>query len=106
MGHWLTHLLVATTVAALAVTWWLMGHPGSAPPLLVAVAVGHLVGAVPDMLEAVGARQARWMDVFLGSVSAHYAPAGNVTWAVLALLAVVTYARTWPGGREAGCPGG
>ena len=97
-SHWLTHLLVGAVVALLALTFWVRARrrarrpPAGVPAVVVVVAAAQLLGSTPDLLEGIGLRQGRWMDVFLGSVSAHYAPAGNLTWAALTVAAAVTYA--------------
>lgn len=97
-SHWLTHLLVGAVVGLLALTFWVRARgraphpPAGAPAVVVVVVAVQLLGTTPDLLEGAGMRQGRWMDVFLGSVSAHYAPAGNLTWAVLTVAAALTYA--------------
>lgn len=96
VGHWVTHLLVGAAVALLVLSFWVKHAPRSAPHPVLAVVAAHLLGALPDLLVEAGVREGRWMDVFLGSVSAHYAPAGNLTWAALAVAAGVTYARSRP----------
>lgn len=99
-SHWLTHLLVGAVVGLLGLTFWVRVRgrsPGSwagVPVAAVVVAAAQLVGTAPDLLDGVGVRQGRWMDVFLGSVSAHYAPLGNFTWAVLGVGSVLAYVST------------
>ena len=96
--HWLTHLLVGAVVALLALTFWVRARRRAprpvfgVPAVVVVVAAAQLVGTTPDLLEGIGLRQGRWMDVFLGSVSAHHTPAGNLTWAALTAAAALTYA--------------
>jgi uncharacterized membrane protein YeaQ/YmgE (transglycosylase-associated protein family) len=97
-SHWLTHLLVGAVVGMLALSFWVRARGRAPAPMVgvpavvVVVAAAQLLGSIPDLLEAAGWGQGRWMDVFLGSVSAHYAPAGNLTWAALTVAATVTYA--------------
>jgi len=93
-SHWLTHLLAGTVVALLALTYWVQarGRAPRPPAVVVVVVAAQLLGTTPDVLVEAGVRQGRWMDVFLGSVSAHYTPAGNLTWAALTVAAAFTYA--------------
>lgn len=111
-SHWLTHLLVGAVVGLLALTFWVRARgraPRSragVPAVVVVVAAAQLLGSTPDLLEGFGLRQGRWMDVFLGSVSAHYTPAGNLTWAALAIAAAVAYASALRAVRPPSAPRG
>jgi len=86
--------VAAVELALLVMTFWTRRRHRRVRHPAVGVVAGHLFATVPDLLVAGGVRQGRWMDVFLGNVSAHYAPVGNVTWLVLAVAAAVTYVRT------------
>lgn len=99
-SQWLTHLLVGAVVGLLGLSYWLQARglaprpKAGVPAVVVVVAAAQLLGTTPDLLERRGMRQGRWMDVFLGSVSAHYAPAGNLTWGALSVAALAAYATT------------
>ena len=111
-AHWLTHLLVGAVVGLLGLSFWVQTRGraprarAGAPAVVLVVAAAQLLGTTPDLLEGWGMRQGRWMDVFLGSVSAHYAPAGNLTWAVLSFAALLAYATTLRAVRPPPAPRG
>lgn len=99
-SHWLTHLLVGAVVGLLGLTFWVRargrsrGSWAGVPASLVVVVSAQMLGTIPDLVKGAGLRQGRWMDVFLGSVSAHHAPMGNLTWAVLAVGSALSYVST------------
>ncbi|HEV2087876.1 MAG TPA: alpha/beta hydrolase [Cryptosporangiaceae bacterium] len=89
--HWATHFLVGLIAAAVWLSVYLLVAARPAPGQLMAVLGWHLVAMTPDLLFRLGDPHERWMDVFLGHVSAHYLPGGDDTWLVLALLALTGY---------------
>lgn len=102
MGHWLTHLLVGALVALLAMTFLTRRRKKlrvQSPAVWVVTA--HVLASIPDLLVQAGVTPRRWMDLFLGNVSSHYAPAGNITWLVLVTAGMYVYARTaWAASSE------
>jgi len=90
--HWATHFLVALAFASLVLLVRLLvtGVPG--PRLLLPVVLGwHLFAMTPDILFRGGVPHYRWMDVFLGHITAHDMPGGDGTWLVIALTCLALY---------------
>jgi hydrogenase/urease accessory protein HupE len=89
--HWFTHFFVGAT-AALAVMIVVAAARGRPVPLpFVWVSVGHLVAMAPDLAFVAGVAHRRWMDVFLGHISAHYVPGRNWTWYAVFLASLAAY---------------
>ncbi|MGH9265505.1 MAG: hypothetical protein ACRD1D_12530 [Acidimicrobiales bacterium] len=89
--HWFTHLFVGAS-AALVVMAAVAARTGRPVPLpLVWPLVGHLVAMAPDLAFVAGQVHRRWMDVFLGHISAHFVPGRNWTWYVVFLLCLGAY---------------
>jgi hypothetical protein len=88
--HWFTHLFVggSTVLVVMSLVASRMRRPVPLP--LVWLLLGHLVAMVPDFLFSAVAHQ-RWMDVFLGHLSAHFVPGQNATWYVVSLLCLGLY---------------
>ncbi|MGH3920083.1 MAG: hypothetical protein ACRDRY_23180 [Pseudonocardiaceae bacterium] len=89
--HWFTHFFIGATVALLimAVVARRQGRPVPYP--LMWPIVGHLVAMFPDVLFSFGLAHQRWMDVFLGHISTHFVPGGNLTWFAVFLTALAVY---------------
>ncbi len=91
--HWFTHFFVGASVALLIMA--AVGARTHRPvpyPLLWPI-LGHLLAMVPDFLFTAGIAHERWMDVFLGHISTHYIPGGNVTWLAVFLACLALYLR-------------
>jgi len=92
--HWFTHFFVGASLALLLVSSYVAVR-GRVPTLVILVPIfGHLCAMFPDVLFELGIAHRRWMDIFLGHISTHFVPGGNITWyAVFAFsLAVCLYA--------------
>ena len=89
--HWFTHFFVGASVALLimAAVAVRTRRPVSYP--LVWPIFGHLVAMFPDFLFTAGIAHERWMDVFLGHLSTHFIPGGNVTWFAVFLACLALY---------------
>ncbi len=91
--HWATHFLIGLTAAAAVNAVWLALKGAPARGQLLWVLGLHLYAMFPDLLFSAGLiPHDGWMDVFLGHISSHYVPGGDVTWLVVALLASGAYA--------------
>jgi len=112
--HWATHFLVALAFASLVllVRLFVTGAPG--PRLLLPVVLGfHLFAMAPDIAFRAGLPHYRWMDVFLGHITAHEMPGGDGTWLVIALVclglfvgALTAWLRARHAEADAGMPPG
>lgn len=94
--HWFTHLFVGASAALLvmAVIVARTRRPVRLP--LLWPVLGHLAAALPDALFSRGIAHERWMDLFLGHVSAHALPGRNLSWYALFLAVVAIYlAALW-----------
>lgn len=94
--HWLVHLLsggaaglLLTTAALLLVPHRL--HAPAGQLAVMAVAGGHLLAAIPDVLFALGHPHRPWMNLFIGHLAAHSAPGGTWGLLVLFLAALASY---------------
>ena len=83
--HWATHFLVGLTAAALLNLAWLTLKGAPARGLILWVIGLHLFAMAPDLVFPAGVPHAGWMDVFLGHISSHYLPGGDIAWLVIAL---------------------
>ena len=90
--HWATHFLVALTVSAMLLLAGLLLTGAPRPRLLLLVVLGlHLFAMTPDVLFRVGVPHYRWMDLFLGHITVHYLPGGDISWLLIALIATAAY---------------
>lgn len=89
--HWFTHFFVGASVvfAVGAVYTWRTRRPVHVPLLWVLLA--HALAMFPDFLFQAGVAHYRWMDLFLGHISSHFVPGGNLTWLVVAATALAAY---------------
>ena len=93
--HWSTHFLVGLTTASAVLLGWLVVKGAPARAQLLWVLGMHAVAMFPDVLFTRGHQpHDEWMDVFLGHISAHYVPGGDVTWLAVALAASGAYCWT------------
>lgn len=93
--HWSTHFLVGLTAASAVLLGWLVVKGAPAPGQLLWVLGMHLVAMFPDLLFTPGHQpHDEWMDLFLGHISAHYIPGGDVTWLAAAIAASGAYCWT------------
>lgn len=90
--HWATHFLVGLIAALVWLSAYLLIAAKPAPGQLIVVLLFHLFAMTPDLLFRTDIPHYRWMDVFLGHVSAHYLPDGDDSWLALALIALAGYA--------------
>lgn len=97
--HWFTHFFVGASAAFLvmAAVAYRTRRPVRYP--LIWPILGHLIAMFPDLLFTAGYAHERWMDVFLGHLSTHFLPGGNLMWfgiflASLGLYLVVLDRRT------------
>ena len=89
--HWFTHFFVGTSVALLVMAA-VVAHIRRPVPLpLVWLLLAHVVAMFPDFLFTAGIAHERWMDLFLGHISAHFVPGRNLTWFAVFLLALAAY---------------
>lgn len=89
--HWFTHFFVGTSMALLVMAA-VAAHIRRPVPLpLVWLLLAHVVAMFPDFLFTAGIAHERWMDVFLGHISAHFVPGRNLTWFAVFLLALAVY---------------
>jgi len=112
--HWATHFLVALAYTSLVLLVLLLvtGVPG--PRLLLPAVLGfHLFAMTPDILFRGGVPHYRWMDLFLGHVTAHEMPGGDGTWLAIALTclglfvgALTAWLRARHAEADAGMPPG
>jgi pimeloyl-ACP methyl ester carboxylesterase len=90
--HWATHFLVALTISALLLLAGLLLTGAPRPRFVLLVVLGfHLFAMAPDVLFRVGVPHYRWMDLFLGHITVHYLPGGDVSWLLIALTATAGY---------------
>lgn len=90
--HWATHFLVAMTVSALFLLTGLLVTGVPRPRFLLLVVLGvHLFAMAPDIFFRAGAPHQLWMDVFLGHITVHSLPGGDLSWLLIALGATVAY---------------
>jgi hypothetical protein len=89
--HWFTHFFVgaAAALVIMAAVTARTGRPVAYP--LVWPLLAHLVAMVPDLLFVGGVAHRRWMDVFLGHISTHFVPGGNLTWYLVFLASLAVY---------------
>jgi len=105
--HWFTHFFVGASFAlvAMAAVGWRTRRPVPRP--LLWIVAGHLFAMAPDLAFS-GARipHRRWMDIFLGHISSHFTPGGNLTWLAVFLACLGLYLtvvdRCRPGPAAAG----
>ncbi len=79
--HWATHFLVGLTVAALFNLVWQLARDAPAS------------GQIPHY---------RWMDVFLGHISAHEIPGGDTVWLAIGVASLTAYAAALSAWLRAG----
>jgi hypothetical protein len=89
--HWFTHFFVGASMALLAMAAVAARTRRPVPLPLVWPFLAHLVAMFPDFLFTTGIAHQRWMDLFLGHISTHFVPGGNLTWLVVFLLALAAY---------------
>ncbi|MGH9223900.1 MAG: hypothetical protein ACRD2W_09005 [Acidimicrobiales bacterium] len=89
--HWFTHFFLGTSVALLVMALVAARTRRPVPFPLVWALAGHLFAIVPDFAFAAGTAHWRWMDVFLGHISAHFVPGRNLTWYVVFLASLGAY---------------
>ncbi len=53
--------------------------------------LAHVFAMTPDLLFTGGYAHRRWMDLFLGHMSAHFVPRRNTTWLVVFLTVLAGY---------------
>jgi len=97
--HWFTHLFVGTSVALLAMALVAVRTGRPVPYPLVWPVAAHLVAMTPDLLFAAGHAHQRWMELFLGHISAHFVPGRNLTWYAVFLLSLAAYLLAVDRGR-------
>lgn len=90
--HWAAHFLVGVIAAAAWLSAYLLIASRPAPGQVLTALWFHLAAAAPDLLFRLGVPHYHWMDLFLGHVAVHYIPGGDVTWLVLAVIALTGYA--------------
>lgn len=89
--HWFTHFFVGASTALLVMAAVTVRTRRPVPRPLVWPLVAHVFAMTPDLLFAGGIVHARWMDVFLGHVSAHYMPGRNLSWYAVFVAALAGY---------------
>ena len=89
--HWFTHFFAGTAAALLILAAVAARTRRPVPYPLLWLILGHLVAMFPDLLFNAGIAHERWMDVFLGHISTHYLPGGNVTWFAVFLTCLALY---------------
>ena len=92
--HWFTHLFAGASVVLFAMAAVTARTRRPVPYPLVWPLLGHVFAMIPDLLFAGGVAHQRWMDVFLGHVSAHFMPGRNLTWYGLLLASLAAYLVT------------
>ena len=92
--HWLTHFLVGASfaLALMTVQSWRTRRPTRFP--LVWLLLAHLYAMVPDLLFSLGVPHYRWMEVFLGHISSHFAPGRNFAWLAVFAASLGVYLLT------------
>ncbi len=106
--HWFTHFFVGASAALVVMVGVALRTRRPVPLPLVWPLAGHLFAMFPDVLFNAGVAHQRWMDVFLGHVSAHFVPGRNLTWylvflaSLAAYLAVVSRTPAFDGGDATG----
>jgi hypothetical protein len=103
--HWATHFLVGLTAAALLNLVWLLVRDSPAPGQIASLLAAHLVAMFPDLLFSAGIPHYKWMDVFLGHISAHHIPGADATWLAIGLTSLTAYAAVLSGWLRARTPG-
>jgi uncharacterized membrane protein YhhN len=78
--HWFTHVFVGASAAFVVMAVVTTRTRRPVPYPLVWPLLGHVFAMTPDLLFTAGIAHRRWMDLFLGHVSAHFVPGRNVTW--------------------------
>lgn len=90
--HWFTHFFVGAGFAlvVMAGVSWRTGRPVRRPVLW--MVAGHLYAMAPDLaFSAARVPHHRWMNIFLGHISSHFTPGGNLTWLVVFLTCLAGY---------------
>ncbi|MDE0805392.1 MAG: alpha/beta fold hydrolase [Acidimicrobiales bacterium] len=92
--HWFTHFFVGATVVLLigSVYAWRTHRPIRLPLLWILGA--HVYAMFPDFLVQAGVAHYRWMDLFLGHISTHFVPGRNLTWFLVAAVALAVHLVT------------
>lgn len=89
--HWFTHFFIGSAAALVVMAVVALRTRRPVPIPLVWPVLGHLYAMLPDFLFTAGVAHYRWMDVFLGHISTHFVPAGNLTWFLVFLTAAGAY---------------
>ncbi len=89
--HWFTHFFIGASVALIAMAVWIVEEKRPVPYPAIWIFAGHLVAMTPDFLFAFGIPHRRWMDVFLGHISALSVPGHNLTWYAVFLVTLAGY---------------
>ena len=99
--HWFTHFFVGASVALLAMAAVNAGRGRAVAYPLVWPLLGHVFAMTPDLLFVAGLAHRRWMDLFLGHVSAHFVPGSNLSWYVVFLVSLAVYLQEVDASRRA-----
>ncbi len=90
--HWFTHFFVGAGTALLVMSAVALRRGRAARRPLMWMVAGHLFAMFPDVLFTwAGIAHRRWMDFFLGHISSHFIPGGNVTWLAVFLVTLAIY---------------
>lgn len=89
--HWFAHFYAGASAALVVMA--LVARRRARParfPLLWIVAA-HLYAMFPDLLFLEGTPHQHWMDVFLGHITIHYIPGGNLTLLAIFMTSLALY---------------
>ncbi len=89
--HWFTHFFIGASVGLIAMSVWIAEEKRRVPYPAIWIFAGHAVAMAPDFLFAFGIPHQRWMDVFLGHLSALSVPGHNLTWYAVFLVTLAGY---------------
>lgn len=89
--HWMTHFLVAGTVALAAMGVWSYATRRPARRHALWILGAHLYAMFPDFVFEAGHRHEWWMEVFLLHIRSHLVPGRNLFWLVTFLVALAAY---------------